>query len=124
MIKKEEDKMDYDIIMKDLGSKKEILNQYSLWLENSEVTKHCGVDIFNRIRGVFDSVSGKIVEDNSLIRLLIKVQIELKIDLGVCKFFNDNDSFCSLSGNFIVNPVSCIPPLRGGCKYRKKNQEG
>jgi len=107
--------MDYDILVNKVLLKKHVLRQYSVWLENSE-------DIFNRIRGFIDSAAGDIVEDNELIRLLINIQSELKFDIGVCQFFNDKQSICTLSGNIIVNPASCIPPLRGGCEYRKKNQ--
>ncbi len=103
---------------------KKILEQYSLWLENSEsFTKHQGEDVFNRIRGFFDLVFKEVVEDKNLIRLLLAIQKEMKIDLGVCPFLNDCESICQLSGNFVVNFLYCVPPLRMGCEYREKNQE-
>lgn len=124
--------------------KKEILiNQYDIWLENSEKeTVYYGKDVYDRLIGVLQGMSNVDFIPGTggvnFVAVVGKVQEDSGLDLGVCQFLEPNiDNFmknmlgfskyvrgdntpeCRAKEDLLIGSLgTCLPPHRISCPHR------
>ncbi len=122
-----------------LSNKPEMLKQYSIWLESSEVgNKYRGKNILDMLQGVMNYLSNidfiPGIEHRNLAAVLQNIQKKTGLDLGLCEYLGGDIQEverqiqepkpayckCSLSGALVEDLSCCMPPQRCHCSYRQK----
>ncbi len=125
-----------------LLEKKTLLMQYATLLKSSEETQSKGEDIYYKLERILQGFSNNDfipgIESRNFVAVVGKVQRELGLDLGVCRYLKDNVmelerskytgiplknkfSECERKKDLIIPSSSlklCLPPERIDCMYR------